>query len=261
METRIRFSRFLLRLGDFIQTLPVVIMKPDDLLAFSRQTYLQAENILAFSEESFVHQGLSSDEIELLEKIPEKSGKILILGVGGGREVIPFGKMGYQITGVDFIPELVRFAKKNAELNDIEFEGLVQDISKLDISSNNFDLVWLSKGMYSSIPSRSRRIDMAKRIFQTLKPGGYFICQFHFQKDQPDNKISETVRRIIAKSPFGNRFYEKGDNLWAKGEFIHFFTSLSAVSKELIQSGFQINYHNPELSTTRGGVVCQKIID
>ena len=33
MRLRIRFSRFLLRTGEFIQTLPIVIMKPDDLLS------------------------------------------------------------------------------------------------------------------------------------------------------------------------------------------------------------------------------------
>ncbi|MBN1543326.1 hypothetical protein JW992_14390 [candidate division KSB1 bacterium] len=44
MSIRIKTGRFLLRLGAFISSLPVAVMKADDLIEFSRQTYSRANN-------------------------------------------------------------------------------------------------------------------------------------------------------------------------------------------------------------------------
>ncbi|NIV37994.1 MAG: hypothetical protein GWN58_53840, partial [Anaerolineae bacterium] len=45
MSIRVSLARFLLQLGDFVQSLAVVVMKPDDLIEFSRQTYDKPQNV------------------------------------------------------------------------------------------------------------------------------------------------------------------------------------------------------------------------
>ena len=77
MNWRINFSRFLLRTGTFIQTLPVVVMKPDDLIEFSWQTYSRQQNFLPWAEDSFVDSGLTAHEKDLLNHLPINSGKLL----------------------------------------------------------------------------------------------------------------------------------------------------------------------------------------
>ena len=59
-------------------------MKPDDLIEFSRQTYSRPQHVQAWSEDSLVDSGLTPQELSLLQQVPVKSGKLLILGVGGG---------------------------------------------------------------------------------------------------------------------------------------------------------------------------------
>ena len=45
MRVRVSLARGLLRLGAFIQSLPVVVMRPDDLVEFSRQSYARPRTV------------------------------------------------------------------------------------------------------------------------------------------------------------------------------------------------------------------------
>jgi SAM-dependent methyltransferase len=53
-----------------------------------------------------VDGGLEPREITLFEKIPLSKGRVLVLGLGGGREAIHFARLGFEVTGIDFIPEM-----------------------------------------------------------------------------------------------------------------------------------------------------------
>jgi SAM-dependent methyltransferase len=213
MRLRIACGKFLISIGNFIKSLAVVVMKPDDLVEYSRLTYSKPESISAFSEEEFLNPELSLYEEELLKKIPFNTGKLLVLEVGGGREAIPLAKMGFEVFGVDFIQEMTEQAKKNAARKGIDIEVKVQEISRLEFPPNSFDLVWLSARMYSSIPGRTRRIEMLKRIRNILKPGGYFILQFQWNQKKYFSKKKEFIKKetqlmnlVIYYGETGNSF-------------------------------------------------------
>ena len=258
MNLRIKAGRFLLRLGSFIQTLPVVIMKPDDLIEFSRQTYNKPTKIASWGDTSLVDSGLTEDEVDLLSKIPDKKGELLLLGLGGGREAIYLAKIGFNITGIDFIPGMVKQAIKNAAHHGINITGLVQEMSALDIPHESYDVVWLSKSMYSCIPTRKKRVAMVKRIHTSLKPGGYFICQFHRDQSTQSSKKVIFLHRLIAFLTFGNFAYEPGDLLWLNIEFAHAFSSNSILRSELEEGGFNVLHIQTEIDPVRGGAVCRK---
>jgi len=260
MNNRIRISRFLLRLGSFIQTLPVVLMKPKDLIEFGRQCYGKTSKVLSWSEDYLIDSGLISSEKALISSVKNSEGNLLLLGLGGGREAIPFTKMGYQVTGVDFIPEMIDKALQNANDRGVQIKGLVQEISELDVPDNNFDLVWLSKAMYSAIPSRTRRVNMLQKIYNALKPGGELVCQFKVGIDLENYGKEEKIRKAIAKSPFGNKAYELGDILWLNIEFIHLFNSEDDIRLEIEQAGLIINEIQIDYNSYNGSVICEKPI-
>ena len=60
-------GRFLVRIGGFIQSLAIMVMKPDDLVEFSRQTYSNPDVLQNWGDESRISQGLDHDESALLE--------------------------------------------------------------------------------------------------------------------------------------------------------------------------------------------------
>src|SRR4030042_4366171 len=178
MRLRISLARFLIELGAFIQSIPVVVMRPDDLVEFSRQSYARLHEVEGWAEDALVDSGLGDDELDLLTTVPETTGNLLLLGVGGGREAIPLARMGFRVTGVDYVAAMVERAKENATRRGVRFEGLVQEISLLNVPSNYYNVVWLSRAMYSCIPTRARRVEMVRRITCSLKRGVFFLCAF-----------------------------------------------------------------------------------
>jgi hypothetical protein len=67
MNIQLMTARYLLNLGKFFQSLPVVVMKPDNLIAFSRQTYANPANVESWAEDSLVDSGLTKDEQALMK--------------------------------------------------------------------------------------------------------------------------------------------------------------------------------------------------
>jgi SAM-dependent methyltransferase len=247
MRPRIVLSRFLLRLGVFIRSLAIMAMRPDDLVEFSRQAYTKPRELRYWSSEEMVAGGLTPSEKTLLENIPLKKGRRLLLGLGGGREAIHLAKLGFAVTGVDFVPEMSKRAQENAARHGVNIEVLIQEVSQLEVPAGSFDLAWLSNSMYSCVPIRTRRVEMLRRIHQALRPGGYFICSFHWEKRVGFSAKVELARKIFAYLTLGNLSYEPGDKLWLNSEFIHAFSSETELMSEFAECGFRAQHlHIPE---------------
>jgi 2-polyprenyl-3-methyl-5-hydroxy-6-metoxy-1,4-benzoquinol methylase len=240
MHFRIKVALLLMKMGRFIQSAAMVVMRPDDLVEFSRRHYLKPNNIQGWCEDEQVDSGLSILEQSLLDKISITKGRLLLLGLGGGREAIPLAKMGFEVTGVDFIPQLVEQAKEIAHKNGVEISGMVQDISKLDQPESTYTVVWLSAAMYSCVPTRKRRLDMLKRIYKSLTPGGCFVFGFYWNPKADVSSKSVLLKKIVAWLSLGNLHYEKGDMLIFNHEFIHAFTAIEDLEWEIAQSDFEL---------------------
>ena len=258
MGLRVNLGRALISLGNFIQSLPVMVMRPDDLVEFSRQTYARSHNVEAWSEDELVDSGLTPDEIEMAQAFNTKKGALLLLGLGGGREAIPFAKMGFQVTGVDYIPAMVENSIENAAKRGVHIEGIVQEISSLDVQEKTFDVVWISRHMYSCIPTRNRRVEMVRRIALALKPGGIFLCQFQWNPRPKSAGTGEVVRRMVALFTLGNLDYEPGDILWQNVEFVHAFSSEDTIHSELEEGGLSVVRLQTSPTSIRGWAVAKK---
>lgn len=255
---RIKFGKFLIRLGSFIESLPVAVMKPDDLIEFSRQSYHSKEDVESWAVDDLVDSGLAPDELDLLADLPKKTGKLLLLGVGGGRDAIALAKLGFDVTGVDYVPEMVDRAMENARKRGVPIEGMVQEISKLDVPSGIYDVVWISRSMYSCIPTRVRRVEMVSRVANALMPGGYFLCQFHRGDNHQYSEKGMLLRKLIAALTLGNREIEPGDHLFLNVEFLHEFHSLEELRSEIEDGGLVVTRFQTEVNPTRAGAVCRK---
>lgn len=242
MSTRIKLARTLQRAGRYIMSLAVTVMRPDDLVAFSRETYAAAENVDYWAGAAVVDGGLMAAEKELLERLPEKQGNLLVLGCGGGREAIVLARSGFNVTCVDFIAPLVERCIRNGAERGVTLKGVVQEISQLNMPPASFDVVWLSCSMYSSVPTRKRRVAMLRRIRACLRPGGRFACQFRWDPVSRMSAAAETVRKVFARLSLGNFEYETGDTLWLDGEFIHNFRREQDVRDEFDEAGYEIEY-------------------
>jgi SAM-dependent methyltransferase len=164
-------------------------------------------------------------------------------------------RRGFEVVGVDYVPEMVQRATEHAAREGLRIEGLVQDYSRLEAPTESFDLVVLSAGMYSGIPTRKKRVRMLQAIARSLRPGGYFVCQFQF--DPQVNPRSTRVRKAVAFLSLGNFWFEAGDIVWGT-EFIHNFSSSEELRAEFAQGGFLVTYLPDLNQADRYGAVLQK---
>lgn len=255
MTTRITLGRFFLRLGGFIQSLAVIPMRPEDLVEFTRQFYAKSSELEYWSTNKLVDQGLNPIETKLLGQIPLTTGRLLVLGVGGGRDAIPLAKAGFTVTGVDYIPGMVKKAQENAARHGVQLEGLVQETNKLNVPASSYDVAWLANSMYSSIPTRKSRVETLRRVRQALKPGGYFYCSFHWEKGPRFSPKVELARRIFAIFPLANLRYEPGGILWFNQEFLHVFSSETELCAEFDEGGFSVLSLEIPQTGVEGGVL------
>jgi SAM-dependent methyltransferase len=255
MRLRVKLGKFFMRLGSFIESLAVVVMRPDDLVEFNRSIYASPSAIASWGSESFLAEGLTMGEKDLFAQLPIEHGRLLLLGVGGGRDAIALAKMGFEVVGVDFIQELVAKAEENATRHGVFLQGLVQEISRLEVPPASFDLVLISAAMYSCIPTRERRVEMLTRIKSALKPGGYFLCQFILEPDKRPDSRAELARKAFALLSGGNRWHEPGDVLRG-AEYMHLFLSEGELRSEFAAAGFAVlHFQSEEFGTWRGAVL------
>jgi SAM-dependent methyltransferase len=256
---RIRFAagRLLARAGRFVQSLALMVMRPRDLVDFTRNAYSSPESVAGWAERGLVDAGLSADEAALLEKLPRRGGELLLLGLGGGREAVPLASLGFDVTGVDFVPELAARAEENLRNRGLPIRVLVQDMSRLELPESRFETAWLtSGGCYSSIPTRRRRLDALARIRRSLKPGGHFVCQFLVSAEPEFRGGAESLRRAFAWLTFGNLTYEPGDRLLAGLEFAHYFRDEREIRAEFEAGGFRVLHLSlPQAGSVAGAVL------
>ncbi|MDW3191858.1 MAG: class I SAM-dependent methyltransferase [Cytophagales bacterium] len=240
MNLRLTIADNFINLGRFIsESLSVAVLRPDDLVSFNERIYNDQKVVDSWISEDVVLRGLYDFEEYLLNTVPFSKGEVLVLGVGGGREAIALAKRGYQVTGIDFIPEMVEGAKKNAEKFGVRLKAFTADISALNFKNcEEYDLVWLSTSLYSLIPSRKRRIAMLRSLNEAMKPGGYLVCQYKYEASNypPGLSIfSKWVGRII----LGNMNYQIGDVIHSGTEYQHFFPSIESIESEFRDAGFE----------------------
>ena len=152
---RIAIANGMIRLGRFLQSMAISVMRPDDLTEFSRRSYADNSQVDDWGRREFIDLGLDAAEKSFLSRLPCPSGKLLLLGVGGGREARVLARHGYDVTGVDFIPAMVERARENAREQGLDMAGVVQDLSRLDLPADTFSVAWFSPRMYSLVPTRT----------------------------------------------------------------------------------------------------------
>lgn len=238
MRPRIAFARFLLYVGEFFRTLPVVVLHPADMVEWSRQAYERGSDHYATAND--VDAGLTSDEMELWEIIPVRTGRVLILGGGCGREAVWFARQGWQVAAMDFSAKMLEQARENMARHQFAFDGWVGDIACLDAPCESFDLVWISEFLYSSVLNRTRRIEMLKQIRNILKPGGVLVVSFHWQPDAYHNSKYVWMYKLVAWLTLGNTGYENGDILFGTLEFRHAFSTEQDLYAEFHAGGFEM---------------------
>jgi ubiquinone/menaquinone biosynthesis C-methylase UbiE len=104
----------------------------------------------------------------------QASGEVLEVAIGTGRN-LPFYPEGIRLTGVDFSPQMLELARRQADQLGRQVDLRLGDAQALDLPDASFDTVVCTLSL-CAIPDERRAIAEMKRV---LRPGGRLLLLDH----------------------------------------------------------------------------------
>lgn len=142
--------------------------------------------------------------IDGIDRVSGLSGKTLLdLGCGPGLYAKQFVDRGADVTGVDFSPSSIAFARDLVPAAKFSVADYLRD----DLGEADFDIVTLIYGDVCALAPASRRLLFSK-VYAALCPGGVFILDAF---SRPQFELLSPAYEIEANLMAG---------FWAEGEYV-----------------------------------------
>ncbi|GMQ79255.1 MAG: class I SAM-dependent methyltransferase [Anaerolineae bacterium] len=124
--------------------------------------------------------------IELASSL--EPGRALDLGCGYGRATIYLAQLGWQVDGIDFIPDAIAVAAKRSREVGVSARFHIASIIDLGFLSGTYDLA-IDVGCGHNLSSEAL-VQYRDLLRGLLRPGGYFLIFARMRTD--DQEESET---------------------------------------------------------------------
>jgi SAM-dependent methyltransferase len=170
-------------------------------------------------------------------------GRLLVLGAGGGREVLALSRRGYEVVGYECNEGLADFAARflPAQGCDARIHHLPRDAAP-PAAGGPFDGIILGWGAYTLMAGRAHRTDLLRRLRPLAKPGGLLLVSFYTRYDATSRfRVAAAVANGIRTVLLRERA-ELGDAL--SPNFVHYFTA-QEIAAELREAGWEPRRFNP----------------
>ncbi|NGM84243.1 class I SAM-dependent methyltransferase [Paenibacillus sp. 7124] len=113
--------------------------------------------------------------------LSKAEGEVLEVGVGTGANLSYYPPRAAGVTGIDFSPGMLRYAKQKALHTPFPVTLLEMDAQHLDFPDNSFDYV-VATCVFCSVPDP---IAGLKEIRRVCKPDGKVLLLEHMRSEQP----------------------------------------------------------------------------
>jgi|CXWL01.1.fsa_nt_gi ubiquinone/menaquinone biosynthesis C-methylase UbiE/ADP-ribose pyrophosphatase YjhB (NUDIX family) len=176
---------------------------------------------------------LSEDDLHLLEGVAGK--RALVLGCGGGQDVVALEKLGAIAVGIDASSKQIEYARKYAQRHDAVnasfVEGTVEDLSRFDDAS--FDMA-VSAHMLNYV---ERIEDTLRETARILKSGSAFVLSVR----HPFDAVTGDDPPYRVERPY---WAQQRDWTWqiggASAEFRQWFWTISEWVDMIQAAGFSV---------------------
>jgi tRNA (uracil-5-)-methyltransferase TRM9 len=99
-----------------------------------------------------------------------QGGRLLNLGCGHGPDFLPFTP-GFDLYGVDFSAEMLKFARKYSQKFNIDVSLALADVARLPFADRVFDWA-ISVATYHHLKGEGKKREALEELRRVLKPGG-----------------------------------------------------------------------------------------
>jgi 2-polyprenyl-3-methyl-5-hydroxy-6-metoxy-1,4-benzoquinol methylase len=185
-------------------------------------------------------RGLWDWEKRVLTDYFAECKRLLLIGAGGGREVLALLQLEYDVDGFESHPDLVAVA--NDLLRSEGCDSVVRQAPRDEAPNTGamYDGIIVGWSMYMLVQGRERRISLLRQLRAQTRPGCPVLVSFYYRTSTPKaykvaTHVANIIRRVLGRQPA-----DVGD--WLQPEYVHFFTR-EEVTSELSEGGFEaINY-------------------
>jgi SAM-dependent methyltransferase len=132
-----------------------------------------------YSVEEFVFGEAPNEFLASKRRLLPKSGKLLAVADGEGRNGVWLAQQGLDVLSLDFAPAAQAKARALAKRRGADLEFELEDVHGWTYPENAFDVVVDIFTQFSSPEQRTRKWDGMKR---TLKPGGLLLLEGYTPK-------------------------------------------------------------------------------
>ncbi|MFH8120048.1 MAG: class I SAM-dependent methyltransferase [Candidatus Aenigmatarchaeota archaeon] len=110
--------------------------------------------------------------IEFVEENKENVGKVLDVGCGNGRNLIPFAKLGFECYGIDFSKKMIEVAKDKFKKLNLKGNFKVGNATRLQFPSETFDyLICIAMLHHLNKEDGEKAIKEMKRVLKNNGKG------------------------------------------------------------------------------------------
>jgi len=126
----------------------------------------------SYSIKSVPNQEIYEEKLKLTRELFAPEMKVLEIGCGTGTTALLHAPHVKQVTACDFSSEMIKIASLKAQdqnISNVEFKQ--QAVEEMNYPQNEFDIIMA----HSILHLVENKEEALKRIYKSLKPGGYFI--------------------------------------------------------------------------------------
>jgi 2-polyprenyl-3-methyl-5-hydroxy-6-metoxy-1,4-benzoquinol methylase len=219
------------------------VLQRDDLHTIDQRFYDRS----TYQGDAHNLRGLLPWEIAALESFGGCK-RLLLIGAGGGREVLALSRMGYEVEGYECNAALVAYAEDFLPRQGCTSRVRYLPRDTVPPAGEPFDGIILGWGAYTLMPGRAHRVDLLRRLRPLIRPGGPLLLSFFTRSgDGPRFRISARVANGI-RTVLRRERVERGDAIGPN--FMHYFVA-AEIEAELREAGWEPRSYTPHGSGSR----------
>lgn len=182
-------------------------------------------------------RGLFAWEAEAVRSHFSAGSRVMVLGAGGGREVIALRREGFQADGWESHPNLVAAGREILRATgDCPCALRLGPRSRVPEEADTYDGVILGWTMYTLVAGRATRVELLRGARARLATGGPLLLSFHYRplhcpRSRQVLRAASHVTHLLRRQP-----PDLGDDL--SPNYVHRFTQ-DQIRTELEAGGFQ----------------------
>jgi SAM-dependent methyltransferase len=197
---------------------------------------------------------------QFAERYFDVPGRLIDLGCGTGRLLLPFAQRGFRVLGVDLSEEMLKVTAAKAQAVGVAVPCLKANLVEVDcLADQSFDYaacLFSTLGMVAGAEQRQR---MVQHVYRLLRPGGKFVLHVHnrwFNIWDPQGRLwllRDGLQSLLGRTAGGDRVMPVHQGI--AGLTLHLFTRREAV-RLLTEAGFRILEARPVSLRPDGRLTC-----